>query len=282
MRFVVGVAVVVVAWLATEPATAQQVTVSTPMRSVGDSFYEQMGVNWGFNWKGGGVSFGGPNMAAPPFGGFDPNAGLRGGFALGGSKGSGYLNFAAGQGYRQNFVSQAPSVTLSNGRPGFFSDTSQSPFVIGHIPIVGGFPVVPYRGAITPYPGFSTFNPAGMLPVLNPHNAPVQALQQRLARGEQAEHVDSKPLGPGGAARRVSSADRAVPSVAEARRLHAGEQAAGNKEAMVLFERGRTAEEDGKPNVAKVYYRMAVKRATGQSREQIQARLNAINSSAGQ
>ncbi len=77
---------------------------------------------------------------------------------------------------------------------------------------------------------------------------------------------------------KASSAGRAVPSVAEARRLHEVEQAGGNQEARVMFERGRTAEEGGKPGVAAVYYRMAVKRATGSLREQIQERLDAVNS----
>jgi hypothetical protein len=78
------------------------------------------------------------------------------------------------------------------------------------------------------------------------------------------------------AAARASSAGRAVPSVAEARRLHAAEQAGQEGEALAYLERGRNAEALGKPNVAKVYYQMAARRASGKLQEQILARLNAL------
>ena len=64
--------------------------------------------------------------------------------------------------------------------------------------------------------------------------------------------------------------------MAEARRLHAAEQAAQDGEALKYVERGRTAEAKGKPNVAKVYYQMAADRASGKLREQILARLDSL------
>ena len=70
--------------------------------------------------------------------------------------------------------------------------------------------------------------------------------------------------------------------MAEARRLHEMEQGTQNNEAMVYFERGRTAEEGGKAKVAKIYYEMALKRARGELREQIEARLQAVSSAASQ
>ena len=78
------------------------------------------------------------------------------------------------------------------------------------------------------------------------------------------------------AAAQASSAGRPAPSVAEARRLHSLEQGAENGEGTALLERGRTAEEDGKPQVAKIYYQMAVKRASGDLKEQAQSRLDAV------
>ena len=298
MRFAVCVAALSAATcLAIGRAAAQQATVTTPMHSVSDSFFERTGVHWGFNWKGVHASFGGPNMAVPPFGGFDPGAGIRGGFAVGRPGFGGFMNFAAGQGYRQSFVTQAPSLTLFNGQPGFVADTSLSPFVIGHVPVVGGFPVAPYGGAAMPQPIFSTTLPAGVLPVVDPRNPRVRAMQEQLARAGRAAVVphgrndaNVQPLGPAGAAMQpkatrrdtpaanASSATRAVPGVEEARRLHRAEKTAGNGEAMVLFQRGRTAEENGKPNVARIYYRTAAERATGPLRGQVQARLDALNS----
>lgn len=81
------------------------------------------------------------------------------------------------------------------------------------------------------------------------------------------------------AAARASSAGRAAPSVADARRLYAAEKAEQDGEAMVYVERGRNAEAKGKPNVAKVYYRMAANRASGQLREQVLAQLEALDAS---
>ena len=51
------------------------------------------------------------------------------------------LNFA--QGDKRADVTQAPEVTVMNGQTGYFSDTSQTPFVVGAIPVVGGFPLAP-------------------------------------------------------------------------------------------------------------------------------------------
>ena len=71
------------------PAFPQQVTVSTPYQSTGDSFFENMGTSWGLNGPNWSFSFGGsPMQAAPQFGGFDPSAGANFGFA-GGSGGVG-------------------------------------------------------------------------------------------------------------------------------------------------------------------------------------------------
>jgi len=285
-------------------AAAQQVTIGTPMNTVGDSFFERIGTNWGFNWKGANVSFGGPNMAMPQFGGFDPNAGLNSGFGTNGRGLIGFFNWSAGQGYRQNFTTQSPSVTIMNGQRGFFSDTSQSPFVIGQIPIVGGFPFAPYGNPMPAQARFSQAGPQG--------NHRVQQLRQQMAQRERAAAGDAARAIEQAVARRAaapkpprreapgdldlagddppvepaakvavaqsSSASRAVPSVAEARRLHETEKAANSEEAMAFFERGRTAEEDGKPGVAKIYYRMALKRAGDELRQQVQARLDAIAS----
>ncbi|HYW80859.1 MAG TPA: hypothetical protein VE890_14860, partial [Thermoguttaceae bacterium] len=75
-----------------------------------------------------------------------------------------------------------------------------------------------------------------------------------------------------------SSAGRAVPSVAEARRLHELEQSADNDESRVLFERGRAAETAGKHGAARVFYQMVARRASGQLREQAEARLHSLSS----
>jgi len=48
------------------------------------------------------------------------------------------------------------------------------------------------------------------------------------------------------------------------------------EEAAKFFERGQRAEAAGKSGVAKIYYQMAARRATGDLREQVAAKLEAI------
>lgn len=313
----VGLAAVALVLAAGPPAVAQQVTVGTPYHTLSDSFFENFGVSWGLNWGNGFFRFGGsPFSAAPQFGGFDPSAGVNTGWAFRRNGLDGFFNLSAAQGYRQTFTSQTPSVTLTNGYPGSISDTSVSPFVIGYVPIVGGMPTLPPPYSTMTYPGV-TYPGYGMAPMrgpIAPVNRPVAAFRQKMAnhgpaaaRGPNSQQpvprqaarpaarADLDLVGAAsGAATRAgdsagrklaaaqsSSAGKAVPSVAEARRLHRLEQAADENEALALFEKGRTAEEDGKPGAAKIFYRMAVKRAPGTLRDRIQARLDALTSPGG-
>ncbi len=77
-------------------------------------------------------------LAVPQFGGFDATAGAQLGFAIL-SDIEAYFFINAAQGDRRTNVLQAPKVTLFNGQQAFVSDTSQSPFVISVIPVVGDF-----------------------------------------------------------------------------------------------------------------------------------------------
>ncbi len=271
-------------------ALAQQVTVSTPYTSVNDSFFEHMGTSWGAQGKNWFFQFGpsgNPNSAAPQFGLFDPSAGANLGF---GWNGGGFLgNFS--QGSRRSFTSVTPSVTVPNGGTGMIMDTSVSPFVMGYIPVVGGFPIV------VPPPVQPMFPPMAYAPPeqTSGHSAVLQALQntrdgappsQPHEVGAQApqpagdlmlaEPADRAPGGP--AADRsadgsrngsqASSADRPAMGVAEARRLHATETAQQDSEAQKLLERGRYAQADGKLSLARTYYRMVVSRASPKLRQE--------------
>ena len=77
-------------------------------------------------------------LAVPQFGGFDASAGAQMGFAIL-SDIEAFFFISAAQGDRRSNVMQAPKVTLFNGQQAFISDTSQSPFVISVIPVVGDF-----------------------------------------------------------------------------------------------------------------------------------------------
>jgi hypothetical protein len=54
-------------------------------------------------------------------------------------------------------------------------------------------------------------------------------------------------------------------------------RATRSSEADNYFARGQQAEADGKLSVAKVYYQMAVRRASGDIKQQVQARLDSLN-----
>src|SRR5208282_2594658 len=77
-------------------------------------------------------------LAVPQFGGFDATAGATVGFAIL-SDIEAYFFINAAQGDTRTNVLQAPKVTLFNGQQAFVSDTSQTPFVISVIPVVGDF-----------------------------------------------------------------------------------------------------------------------------------------------
>ena len=68
-------------------------------------------------------------------------------------------------------------------------------------------------------------------------------------------------------------------SVAQLRAERLREQQAREQEAREWLERGRRAEASGKANVARVYYRMAARRATADLKDQIAARLESLDGS---
>ena len=74
----------------------------------------------------------------PPFGGYQAGAGATLGFAIL-SDIEAFFFLEAAQGDTRSNVLQAPKVTLFNGQMAFVSDTSQSPFVISVVPVVGDF-----------------------------------------------------------------------------------------------------------------------------------------------
>jgi hypothetical protein len=65
-------------------------------------------------------------------------------------------------------------------------------------------------------------------------------------------------------------------SLAEARAERERQRVTRAAEAVDFFQRGQKAEAAGKAGVAKIYYQMAACRATGQLKEQVAARLEAI------
>ncbi len=75
----------------------------------------------------------------------------------------------------------------------------------------------------------------------------------------------------------ANSTSRPQMSVADAQSQRLSQRAVRSDEAVRFFERGRDAEEAGKPNVAKIYYQMAARRAGGGDfKQQVVDRLEAL------
>ena len=195
--------------LGVSTARAQQATVGTPFHSLNNGYFENIGTNWTLQGQGWNASFGLPSMAQPPFGGFNAGAGLN--FGLGflnqGVVGKFNFNFSAGN--TQSLVSATPMVTLQNGVPGYFSDTTQAPFVVSEIPVVGGFSPVSSLNPAMPSALGSQFGGLS-----NP--AVAQALQ-RVRAQQAALDDDDQAIGPSAAQAAVrAQADPGPPPLPQA------------------------------------------------------------------
>jgi hypothetical protein len=73
-----------------------------------------------------------------------------------------------------------------------------------------------------------------------------------------------------------SSAAQPAPSVAEARRRRAAEEARQAEHFLAMFEKARSAEEEGKGSVARIYYRIVAQQGPSHLKSQAVARLAAI------
>lgn len=127
----------------------QMINTSGPFQTINSSYYEQMGVNWSLQGPNFNASFGGAGGGAnaggviPPFGGFDPNAGLSTGAAFSNGKTSGSIGLTLNQGSNRTMTSTTPSVTTMNGVPGSINAQTIRPFVVGVVPVVSGAQFAP-------------------------------------------------------------------------------------------------------------------------------------------
>ena len=164
------------------------------------------------------------------------------------------------QGSMRSLTSTSASVTTMNGAPGFISATTQRPFVLGLIPVVGD-----YGGAAAPI-----YGPAPLLPQ---YNSGPSVVQERIARMRQegisftpsrsADRRQSpKPLEADQkqdnyqgrlASARQSSAGHAAQSIAAIRRRQQQQDGQRERELAELYRKMRDAQAAGKPEVARVY-----------------------------
>jgi hypothetical protein len=178
---------------------------------------------------------------------------------------------------------------------------------VGYTPPVMGYPAVGYTPPVPGYVNRAAMNrnpavqhslrramveqqaarnntPAGVIQQGAADAAEGRAQPPRRAGGGDDDlvlgvgtAVDSAPAGSAGrAAAGPSSATRPAPSVAEARRAYEAEAAQKNDGALGYVERARNAEANGKTNVAKIYYQMAYRRASGELKGEILERLRSL------
>ncbi len=255
---------------------AQQIHTGVPLINSRDSYYESFGTDWGFSRSGpkGYMFFnrGGANAGVPAVGGFDPNAVARFGFGTRGNGGSSYFNAWAGQGSSRSITSATPSLTLQNGYPGYFHSGSVRPFVTGFVPVVEDRSIAPLRLDV------------------------VEERMNRLRQGSSSPSTNSQPASTdlilGGPSQLVpdgqnssaesarsnrSSAERGDISLAEIRQRQANEPATSvEDEINDLIERARYAETIGSKGAARVKYRQAANKATGDLKRALQAKYESL------
>lgn len=256
------------------PVCGQYTAVTSPFNNVGSSFYENIGVNWGFSAGGFNFSYGPMAVPGIPGAGGMPGAGANLGFGFGGSGGSGFMNLHAAQGSNATINSQAASVVVPNGGTGSIFSGQVRPFVTGLVPVVGDYSAIPRALGAPAGPARSPLQESIARLEASQWRPNSAGLQERAAPEERPDRRAALPgagvVGP------VSTADRGDLGVAEIRRQQAGEDAAAEREVAVLVERARGAEARGKPNVAKIYYRQAASRATGEAKQKILARIESL------
>jgi hypothetical protein len=284
-------------------AAPRQTTFGTSGNTLNNGFFENTGVNFGFNIPAslpsggrsavvgltpqgglnpGGISFvqGGAAAALPPFGGFVPNEANTFGFTINSSPGSFNFGISASQGSSSSLSGQAAGVTVMDGGTGFIAAGSLRPFVTSVVPVVGGFaggaaPQFSFPNPAPPAAAFGSSALAERLQRLNetpgPRVGPVgSATLAAKAPGNQVAAPDElrdrfvRDL----VAARQSTAGQPAAAVAEIRAQQAAADEAAQSELQGILARAEKAKELGKPNVARIYYQQLARRATGALKQQ--------------
>lgn len=276
----------------TASAAPPQATIGTPFGAANNSFFSQNGVNFGFGIptslpiSGSGVVGLTPQGAlAPnimfqqgggqaniPFGLGPATPGASFGYSVKTPLGTMFFGLTSSQGSNSSMSGQSPSVTVMNGGTGYVSDTSQSPFVTGIVPVVGdnGASVLGERlqrlangeGATNQATLPSDPKPDAGPPAEKPPAN--QLLPGDAAADEHDAHAFDRRL----AAAQDNSAGQPVASLAEIRTEQAAEDQAANEEYRQKIQMAESALAGGKPGVARIYYQQVVRHANGALKQQ--------------
>ncbi len=285
-------AVLLVLCLCCSAAYGQQVTVTAPMHSVSDSFSERIGVSFGGSYNGIGFSFRGPQSGAGGSG-LDPNAGGSINIPFRGGNFSGGLSIFAGQGSMRSLSTVAPIITLQNGVPGVVGSGLVVPFVTRLDPVVSAGPGVFQprsmsiaRSHLENGSGWLQSAHSGQAAVAFDAPPPRQRAAARISRpADDADRTDSSADTTAASNRADEFLSRiaeytSAPSHAAATAANATSKEPSDQppaSASEFVRRGQKAEADGKRNVARIFYQMALRRADPELQRQVQQRLDALD-----
>jgi hypothetical protein len=292
---------VVVGWYSLATVSAQQIQLTSPFHSINEGFYENFGIGLSpierTGRRGGWFFSGTPANSTPPqFGGYDPAADARFGFRMGPFG----LNAVAGQGSNRTHVMEAPTIVIPSGGSGSIFSGSIRPFVTGITPIVGNAPMGPMVPMATPVMTSPLSERLERMGVSEEQLAARAAEYAARRERDRLTEVRAAPAAParddaplviqggrmagsgseGSAASGASAgstANHGDLSLREIRQQQAERDAGRQYEALVLIEKGRGKEADGQPGLAKIYYQQALSRAEGTLREQIEAKIRAMD-----
>ena len=298
-----------------EAAAQTMVTTTTPLQANSESFFESSGVGWSVRRPGFFASFNSGGPIPPPFGGFNPQAGIQSGFQLRNGPWTGNLFFNFAQGTQRFSSTTAPVLTSIPGQPASIFSGTTRPFVIGLQPIVpgrlgGGF------GGSFGGPQFSI--PSGA--IYRPGNG-LSPVRQAIANGFKPQNLGKKKEekreppktatvadrsnaafaffgGKGGDAAASSTRTESTGTSAIIRTPIPDAPAVSRTQprprrvdrqpeippptslqeelADVYYRKGFKAEASRDLRTAEFYYRKALKNATGARQQRIQRRLNGL------
>lgn len=275
-------------------SSAQYIKLDTPYNNATESYYENIGVDFGFRFNGsnnngrgivglnpdgsftrdGSIRFtqNGAGSAVPPFGGYDPSSDATFGYGHYGGGGGYNLGLRLGQGNTRTMTNTTPSIVVPNGVGGSISDQIQRPFVTGITPVVGTFP--------------RNFSMVPRTVSVSPLAIKMQQLQQELDAGRASRTANGGFVlhGDGSSEETTQRATSSAPaaessatsgalSVAELKRRREASQATAEKTRSSkideLMAKANQSIADGKSGVARIYVRQAIREAEGQERQEL-------------
>lgn len=255
----------------THPANtvAEETAINVPSIGLSEQFTERSNISWalrGPNWF---ARFGAPAWAEPPAG--------HSGVGQAGSGVSGNFDVRWSRKAQRSAASRSSTLTLPQGSMGGLWNQSWSPFVTGYVPAFGpGLTQPPVAPGAMNLP--SWIDPAtGRIRGLDSHNAAaperadatpeIDANEPPLLLG--GDHIAAGENGP-------STAAQPVAGVAAAEQARRRELAERNRTARGYLQKGEAALVNGKPAVARAYYRLALRYASGETMAEVINKLRQV------